>query len=58
MVQKVNDKHIMDCEVKVLIRKRNATNEEVYTELKSLVQASYGSVWTDCAPPSPSWVCS
>ena len=50
MVQKVNDKHIMDCEVKVLIRKRNASNEEVYMELKSLVQASYGSVRTGRIP--------
>ena len=38
MVQKVNDKHSLDCEVKVLIRKRNATNEEVYSELKTLIR--------------------
>ena len=44
MVQKVNDKHSLDCEAKVLIRKRNATNEEVYSELKTLIQASYGGV--------------
>lgn len=44
MVEKVKSKHSMDCEVKVLTRKKNNPNEAVYEELKTSISASFSGV--------------
>ena len=44
MVEKVKSKHSMDCEVKVLTRKKNNPNEAVYEELNTSIRASFSGV--------------
>ena len=45
MMDKVNENHSLDCETKIFTRKRNATNDEIYTELKTLFQSSFSGVF-------------
>lgn len=44
MVEKVKAKNTMECDVKVLTRKKNTPNEAVYEELKSAFAASFEGV--------------
>ena len=44
MVEKVKSKHSMDCEVKVLTRKKNTPNEAVYEELHKSISTSFSGV--------------
>ena len=45
MIEKVHNKKSLDCESKILIRQRNSPNEQLYVELKWILQSSFGGVF-------------
>lgn len=44
MIDNVTNTHSIDCETKVFTRKRNAPNDAIYEELKSLFSKSFSGV--------------
>lgn len=44
MMDKVSEKHALDCETKIFTRKRNTPNDSIYEELKTLCASSFSGV--------------